>query len=475
MGGMKRANKRGATKVADERSSPATAVPARWPSLNGLAFRTRFFILLTLFALTLVFAVFVDAPKLVISLFAKSAIEKLEFEQAEKWLDFGDRWLSKSAEIELLWARLSRKQSKPQAFLEHLESALKLGASPKAIDLERVLSTAESGGLASVENKLLLLLQETDADVPEISNAYANGLAAQSRFPELLQVLDAWQKDYPSDPRPDYRRGRLEENHQNWELASKAYLASLERMTDYYPSRYRLGRVYLLERKTEKAKVEFEKCLAMPFSQAAKASLALCYKTLGESDKASLLLQEVLASSFEEIQYSYRILEESSEYFEAAATYGELELEVGNLESAEKWLLAALEKNERDLQSRYTLAVTLRQLGKTEEAQQQFELVTESRKALEQVNPLRNAIAEAPNDPKPRLALGELLLKYESIRSGLFWINSVFAIAPDHKPAHAVLAKFYREQASKDPAYNSLAELHERQLQAGPENSGSRE
>ena len=177
-------------------------------------------------------------------------------------------------------------------------------------------------------------------------------------------------------------------------------------------------------------------------------------------------MQQVLAKSIDEIEKSYRAVEEVHEYFEAASSFGDLESEAGNLEAAEKWLRAAIEKNDRDLQSRYSLAVTLRQMGRTEEAEKEFEAVAATRKMLEQVNPLRNRIGENPTDPAPRVELGELLLLHESERSGQFWIKSAFAIDPSYRRAHEAMGRYYRKKSASDAKFAELAKYHEQAAQA---------
>lgn len=224
----------------------------------------------------------------------------------------------------------------------------------------------------------------------------------------------------------------------------------------------------MLQRKMEEAREQFEFCSDMSRPEAPMTSMAICYRSLGDADKAKALLEEVLKSTPEQIAESYDSLEESPEYFEAASNLGDLEAEVGNHDAAEKWLRMAIDKNSRDLQSRYSLAVNLRELGRIEEAQREFDFVAESRKALEQVNPLRNQIVENPSDPALRVKLGEVLLKYESERNGRFWINSAFSIDPNYRPAHEALAKHYAELGQKDPNMRALAEYHARAATVAP-------
>lgn len=428
----------------------------------------RLLVLFGVLVLMLAVGWFVGAPGRLILSFARTSLSKFDIEGAERWLQFADAYFPNDAERELLWARIYRKKADFPSMDRHLSKANLLGGDKTAIQMEEAMAAAQAGSLELVEVQLFKWLEAGIGDIDELSDAYANGLASHSRFENLNQVLDAWQMDYPNDPRPDYRRARVHEYYQGWEQADASYRKSLQRNSGFYPSRYRLGRVLMLQRKMEEAREQFEFCSDMSRPEAPMTSMAICYRSLGDADKAKALLEEVLKSTPEEIAESYDSLEESPEYFEAASNLGDLEAEVGNHDAAEKWLRMAIVKNSRDLQSRYSLAVNLRELGRIEEAQKEFDFVSESRKALEQVNPLRNQIVENPQDPALRVKLGEVLLKYESERNGRFWINSAFSIDPNYRPAHEALAKHYAELGQKDSNMRALAEYHAKAATVAP-------
>lgn len=429
----------------------------------------RIYLLLGLLVVALAVAWISGAPSRLINSFARGAIAKFDLDGAKTWLDFANSFLPNDPDREMILARLSRKKSDYPAMDKHLAKAKLLGADSVAVQMEEAMAAAQSGALDIVEVQLFKWLENGVGDIDELSDAYANGLAANSRFVNLNQVLDAWQNDFPNDPRPDYRRGKMHEYFQSWGEAEEAYRKSLSRNPNFLPSRYRLGRVLILERKMEEARDQFSVCAESSRPEAAKTSLAICYRALGDTEQARTLLQEVMLSSPEVIAASYDAIDEYPEYFEAASNLGDLESEAGNHAAAEKWLRLALEKNPRDLQARYSLAVNLRELGRTDEAQKEFDFVAESRKALEQVNPLRNQILENPQDPSIRVKLGELLMQYESEKNGRFWISSAFSIDPNFRPAHEALAKYYEQASKKDTKLKALAEYHAQAAKAKPE------
>lgn len=444
----------GSQLTSDERSVVAAK------SVGKSRWRAGWLLLIAGLMLLVAFAM--DVPAEVCQVFAKKSLARFDYDSAETWLGRAAVVSSRNPTTELLSARVCRRQGRLDEMTSRLSRALLVGGDAKLIELEESLALAQTGGLAAVEPKLVMALKEGWGDTDEISDAYANGLAANSQFGQAATVLDAWRKDYPRDPRPDYRLGRLHEYLERWDEAEAAYRQSIARNPKYYPAHYRLGRVLFNGRRIEEAEAAFSACLAMPRPQAAEVQVALCARALGDLDRARECLRRVVGHDRSEIAASYQTLEETPEHFEAAAQLGDIESELGNHEEALKWLELALAENPRDLTARYSLAVTLRELGRVDEAESEFERIRVARTALERANPLRDRIAGQPDDLAARLELGELLMEHESQRMARFWLQSILTYDPDHAAAHAALAKHYRELSRRSPQYAPLAAHHER-------------
>jgi len=429
-----------------------SAGKSRWRA-GGLLLVAGFLILL---------AFAVDAPAEVCQVFARKSLSRFDYDSAETWLRRATYVSSRNPTTELLAARVCRRQGRLDEMTQHLSRALLVGGDAKLIELEESLALAQTGGLAAVEQELVTALKEGWGDTDEISDAYANGLAANSRFGPAATVLDAWRTDYPNDPRPDYRLGRLHEYLERWEEAEAAYRKSIARNPEYFPAHYRLGRVLFNGRRIEEAEAAFSACLEMPSPQAAEVQVAMCARALGDLERARELLRQVVRQERSAITASYQAVEENPEHFEAAAQLGDIESELGNFQEALHWLELALAENPRDLTARYSLAVTLRELGRGDEAEIEFERIQVARTALERANPLRDRIAGQPDDLAARLELGELLMEHESQRMARFWLQSILTYDPDHAAAHAALAKHYRQLSERSPQYVPLATYHER-------------
>ncbi len=410
-----------------------------------------------------------DSPSKLMQMQAKRKLDRFEYSSAMDWLGRARALSIQNTAAELMSARTAWRLGRTDDFQRFLQQARRLGADDQAVRLEELLALAQSGAIESCEEELIAQMVLPGADTDEISDAYANGLAAASRFDDAISVLSAWMQDYPDDPRPHYRMGRLHEHSERWQDAEAAYLASIERYEKFYPAWYALGRAFTMSRKIDQAIDAYSKCLDSPRPLAAKIQLASCYRAKGESAVARNHLNEVLKDTTKAIKESYSDFEEAPEYFDAATQLGDLEAEAGNFEKSIQWYRTSLDFNPRDLVARYGLALSLRTVGKTDMAEQEFERVGAARKALELANPLRNRIAKDRKNLEARLELGKLLLEHESVRMGLFWIRSTFAFDPNYGPAHSALTEYYQAKLPRTPADEAAAKYHLIKAAANPE------
>jgi tetratricopeptide (TPR) repeat protein len=428
----------------------------------------RLLVLLVLLVLSLPVLWFAGVLAITPRAKAQQAIAGNHLDRAEYWLRWADRLSYRDSNNALLAARIARHRGEPAELKSQLQRAQAWGADRDRVERERMLALAQVGELDQVETQLVNWLVQPGSEADEISDAYANGLAATGRFAEAMNVLDAWRRDFPNDPRCDYRIGRIQEHREMYDDAEASYLKSLGKAADFYPARFSLGRVLLHQRRSEEALAQFEICMAMPHPQAAMVEAAVALKALGRADQARPLLLRVLENSREEIEASYRAVEEQPEGFRPAAEYGRLESDAGNFEAALPWLEAALEANPQDLTVRYSLGVTLRGLGKMDQAEGHFEHVRAARERMGAATALNSRIQADPTDLEARLRLGQLILENESERMGLYWVRSIFSYDPDYRPAHRILAEYYAGLAAENAKYAKLARYHRDRSELAP-------
>jgi tetratricopeptide (TPR) repeat protein len=393
---------------------------------------------------------------------ARRCLSDRDFEGAWQWQAMAGRLSNHDPANALLAMRIARWQGDGERFKRELAVAKRWVADSAAMRREELLALAQNGQLEGIEAELVALLPEAGEEAAEISEAYANGLAMLARFDDALSVLDAWRRDFPDDPRPEYRIGRIREHQSVYDEAEASYRRALSRRAGYFPARYSLGRVLLHQLRAEEAVEHFQACLKMPLPEAAQVELAIALKALGRGDEARPLLRQALAADSARLSASYVAIDEQPEIFKAAAEYGKLEADAGNYQEAKQWLTAALDANPLDLMSRYSLAVSLRGLGEQAEAERQFARVAAAREAMAGAGALNSRIKANPQDVEARYLLGRMILEHESERSGLYWIRSIFAYDPDHLAAHELLAEYFAAKSDRESHYARLAAYHRR-------------
>ena len=392
---------------------------------------------------------------------ATNALARNQLAPAERWLNWASHFSSTNARAEFLRARLARKQGQLDRMAEFLQVAYKLGYDKTQLQHEQDLGLASMGRLeGGTEERLIQWLAESPAEADEIIDAYANGLTALSRFDDAVRLLVEWEQASPSNPIANYRRARIHEYFHLPEEAEKEYQKAIGKDPTFSKASYHLARVLLQRRHPEEALEYFRACEKGAPALAAKTGIAGCYRSLGEPEKARKTLLEVMESSYDAIQNSYRSVDESQERFVAASELGCIETELGEFAEARKHLELALDKFPLDSIARYSYAVTLRGLGLTDEAEENFERTRKARAALDQVSELQEVLRKQPNDTEARMRIGKIILEHEAEHAGVFWIQSIFAYDPDNAEAHQTLAEYYEAKPNPSTDDKKLAQYH---------------
>ncbi|MBL6832480.1 MAG: tetratricopeptide repeat protein [Pirellulales bacterium] len=373
---------------------------------------------------------------------AAIAVADRDQDAALGWVRYGERLRGESPQGLLIKARLARRRGALRQMEQFLKAASRADAPAGLVRRERMLADIQSGRLEKLEAQVKAWLVANDPDLPEIADAYANGLAACSRFDEALEMLGAWGQDYPTDPMPAFRAGRIHEFFEDFDSAADAYREAVARREDFLPARYALGRVLLRKKEPEKALREFESCRTGSTSLAAEVAIAECLAELGRTELAMQQLEVVLHNDGTQIQASYLPLLAPQECFVAARLLGTLAVNAGSHEQGLELLERALRYNPRDVAARYSHAVALRGLGRTQEAEAELAEIEENRAAMKRVNTLRNKINRDPDDVAARIELGRVLAEHESVENGLFWLRSAIVREPENQQARQLIESY---------------------------------
>ncbi|QDV24832.1 tetratricopeptide repeat protein [Aureliella helgolandensis] len=377
------------------------------------------------------------------SMLVRQALELGKDQEAEGYLAYTP-WLSIGQEPETLFfeARIARHRGDFRKMSSLLRQAERQGYPPKRIELEEGLAKAQVGQLDEVlEGQLNTWMLNEPQDLREICVAYANGLAASSRFEDAQRILEAWEGDFPDDPRPPFRQGRILEHQRQAELALTSYRRAQSRDPNFTAATFSIGRLLLEQRNVDEALQVYQSAPEAGASLPIQTAIATCLKSQGNFAEAREILVQVMTHSVEEIMESYTKLEEPAERLIPAVELGKIESDEGNFEAAEKWLKMAVDFYPRDLEARYAYAVALRGLGELDAAEKEFDQVKVTREALASVNVYWDKIQANPQDTESRLELAKILLEHESARNGVYWLKSILLYDPGNQEVLQLLKK----------------------------------
>jgi predicted Zn-dependent protease len=354
------------------------------------------------------------------------------------------------AETEFLLARANRRLGRMDEVQRHLVRATRLGWSRDLVQREEWLAMAQSGQVVRAEPHLGELLRNQQDDGAEICEAFVEGYFASFRFNQGLVLIDAWERDYPDDPRPHVYRGMALEQARVWDQAAEAYGRALSREPGNTDCRLRLAGVLISLHKYDEAAAQLQICRReRPDDAEVACRLAECLRGQGQVDEARVLLAP--------------LLERDAGHQHARLLMGQLAQMAGDFDAALNWLQPLCSEYPTDVEARYALAQVLQATGRREAAQEHLSFVTTARAELQEVQSLTDPERFRPEDPEQRYQIGIRLLKYDVPSHGAAWLRTVLDLDPNHGPAHVALAGYYDSIGSHD-----LAAQHRRQSAVAP-------
>jgi len=394
--------------------------------------------------------------------------------EADSWYQWATVWGDSSAELWLARARLARKLARDPAFAAALQKSLDRGLGKERYRLEVLLAQAQRGDLEPLAARLADLFiqgQETD----EICLAYVEGCILKYRLNDAMQILVTWEADYPTDPRPNFLKGRIFEHEGNPAKAKTEYRNALKKSPVYAAAAYNLARVLETEQQPEGALTFYRTAARLSrYPGPSLISEARCLRLLQRYEEARTALKRAADAASNHDAEMARLLGDPAESAAAGLVTerGLLAVEEGRPADAVRDLQAAIEIEPLNWKTRYQLALAQQELGQTDAAAENFRRVKESRTALEACDTLFDTLARDPENLAARLQIGQTLLKHLSEHQGIVWLDSVLDRDPENQVAHRSLAEHYRSRIASDPDFRRLAEHHEQHLKPAGANLG---
>jgi tetratricopeptide (TPR) repeat protein len=373
---------------------------------------------------------------------AQEALQAQDFPRALEHLRHCAESSPAHAETQFLLARAARRADDLESAETHLKVAAAMQWSAEDVALERLLTQAQTGGLAKTEAPLLERLEEGTAEDELILEALIKGYLAAYRLPEASRLATRWLEQRPDRWQPWLYRGRAHYLNRFLGRAVADYQRALGVMPHHRQGRLWYAGALLLDGRFRDALPVFEKYTAdYPDDPAGLLGLANCHLMLKQRAEAESCLE--------------RLLGRQPGHAAGLLLRARLELDRDDPRQALVWLKKAEAAAPHEIDVIQGLILASRQLGRTAEAKQYEERLGQLRKLNRRLDALRSQILSSPKDVGPRLEAGTLSLRLGQPREALDWLLGALALDPNHRPTHAALAQCFERLGDKH-----LAEYH---------------
>jgi tetratricopeptide (TPR) repeat protein len=390
---------------------------------------------------------------------AQEALRRYRLPEAQSHLGACLRFWPNHFQANLLTAQTARRLGDLEAAERQLARCQEIrGGFPEEIVIEQALLRTERGGMDATTSYLRPLVEANHPATPLILEAMARGYMKVYRFTDAGAVLQLWVERSPDDVQAHLLRGYVWEQLNLMQVAVSDYRRVVELDPDNEEGRLHLAALLLDLALPPEALEHLEYLIRKrPEDPDVLVRLARCRMARGQADEAGTLLEHVLQAH--------------PRYRPALCARGELATQQNDPAEAEKWLREALALDPADFLTQYTLARSLRQRGKDDEARAVEERVAAMEKDINRMHAIvKEEIPRAPNDPVLLTEVGTILLRAGSEREGLQWLHKALQNDPAFPAAHRALAVYFERRGDA-----AQAAKHRRALgAAGTEDRGSR-
>jgi tetratricopeptide (TPR) repeat protein len=372
------------------------------------------------------------------------------------WLDKVKLITTDDSATVLMRAQIFRKQGR----MKELESALKeahgLGVAAELLNREQWLALAQSGQMSQAEKHLSALLNDQEQDLEDVCDAYVIGYMRNFNFPAAKTLLDSWIADFPKSAWPHVLRGRIFFVSDDYQSAEASFRIACELSPHDHEFLIDLAKSLAQRNATEEAIALLESIdVESRFRPAVALELGLCRRKIGDTTGAVLALQEVIKASPTEPR--------------ALLELGRTHLENGDFQESERVLQKALTISPRDDEIHYVLAQSIQASGRDDDAKPHFLFSQNARRAQKELNTYRSRIQQNPRDLDSLVSMGSIMLNYAEPEEGVIRLLAALEIDPGNQRVLTLLADYYEQRATLDPAFTEMAAQYRMKVQSNIE------
>lgn len=281
-------------------------------------------------------------------------------------------------------------------------------------------------------------IEEGRLDPPLLMEALTKGYFRQYRLGQARLCLNRWKEEQPDNPQVYFLEGLLLLDYLHVAPdAVESYRRAVELDADHEEARLGLAVALLTDKHYAEAAEQFERLLRdQPDNVRVQVGLAECRESLGETEEAEKLVEDVLTRH--------------PQMSAALSLRGQVALKRGQWKEAETYFRQALRGNPLEHRARYSLVLCLEHTGQEEEAREQRRQLHQQEEDVARFHDIvTKEIAERPNDPALHCQIGQMLLRSGQRDEGIRWLQSALRLDPNYAPARQALADSQRQVKSE--------------------------
>ena len=330
-----------------------------------------------------------------------------------------------------LAARTARRLGKFPEAKRYLAAYEDQGGSKDKVRLERDLMLVQQGLIGDTDKRLRATVGPDHPEVTLVLEALARGYMQAERCADARQACALWRAVDGGAPWAWLLGGRVCERMVQMDQALEFYTKALELAPDDRDARVAFARLQLRQKNPVNAKPHLQWVLErFPDDEEALLGLAECLAAEANGPQAGELVDKVLA------------LNPQSNL--AMGLKGKILLEGGDGAAAEPYLRKAWLAESADVEALHGLVRALRIQGKGSEAAELEKKLETLQRDLKRLNELMRLIGPQTPDLGPCLEAAEIALRVGRTEQGLNLLEDALRRNGDHRPVHALLAKYYR-------------------------------
>ncbi len=365
---------------------------------------------------------------------ARLAREALAAGRLDEARDLIERWAAADpggGEADYQRAILEVRADRPAEALDAMRRSIARGHAEGPLQVLRAVVLARAGKLGEAEPALAEAFRRGDEPRAEVAEGLARVYLRSFRLSEALQVLDAWARLAPDDPRPYLLRNEVDERTDAEPAARvRNYREALRRDPNRLDARLGLAETLREGSLVDEAEVEYDALLARdPKNVRGLAGAGRVALLKGDLIAATRLFEAVLAVAPDDKA--------------ALRELGLIDMNLGRIASARARLKRAVEVDPHDAEARYSYSRALKLAGDDAGAAEQAAATDRLKDEQKQLLDLRQALVQYPDDVDRRAQAARWLIEHGHEKEGLEWTALVLRQRPGHPATCQLLAEHY--------------------------------